>query len=165
MNKQDNKQRLFEVMGRLDKSFGHKLNEDINNIDPKENLEYFLSFNNDDVYWKWINGEIDDNGAIEVLRDIDGVSYNPDVDYKKEYSSTNENADSNTADTNRDDVLSFQELFLMNKMIEKIKSRFNTELTDENINNLKDVLCKSFESGLRGNNLKSTDVSDTGNLF
>lgn len=94
MNKQDNKQRLFEVMSRLDENF-----------------------------------------------------------------------DSNTADANRDDVLSFQELFLMNKMIEKIKSRFDAELTDDNINNLKDVLCKSFESGLRGNGLKSSIVSDTGNLF
>jgi hypothetical protein len=67
---------------------GGLMNEisNVDNIDPKENLEYFLSFNNDDVYWNWINGEIDDNGAIEILRDADGISYNPNTNYKKEYS-------------------------------------------------------------------------------
>ena len=89
--KKDKKQRLFEVMSRLDKTFKPKLNENLGDIDQRENLEYFLSFNNDDIYWKWINGEIDDNGAIQILNDIDGIEYNPNVDYKKEYSSMSEN--------------------------------------------------------------------------
>lgn len=89
--KKNNKQRLFEVMGRLDKTF-KPINESMGdfNIDQRENLEYFLSFNNDDIYWKWINGEIDDYGAKEAMRDIEGMAYDPNVDYKKEYSSENE---------------------------------------------------------------------------
>jgi hypothetical protein len=60
--------------------------KDINVIDQKENLEYFLSFNNDDIYWKWINEEIDDNGAITIMRDIEGLKYDPTIDYKEKYS-------------------------------------------------------------------------------
>lgn len=108
--KKDEKQRLFEVMSRLDKTFKHILNEEsselnevnaimplVNNhiseesnldIDSRENLEYFLSLNNDDVYWKWINDKIDDNGAIELMRDIDGTSYDPNINYKEKYSNS-----------------------------------------------------------------------------
>lgn len=66
------------------KKSGVNINEEV--VDSKENLEYFLSFNNDDVYWKWINGEIDDNGAIEIMRDAEGMSYDPNVNYKEKYS-------------------------------------------------------------------------------
>lgn len=66
------------------KTLNRGINEDV--IDPRENLEYFLSFNNDDVYWKWINGEINDNGAIEIMRDVDGISYDPNINYKEKYS-------------------------------------------------------------------------------
>jgi hypothetical protein len=84
----NNKQRLFEVMGKIDNSFKPKLNEEVmnSNIDPKENLEYFLSFNNDDIYWQWINGEIDDNQAKEIIYDTDGISYDPNFNYKEKYS-------------------------------------------------------------------------------
>lgn len=56
------------------------------NTDHKENLEYFLSFNDEDIYWKWVNGEIDDSGAIEVIRDANGVLYDPNINYIKKYS-------------------------------------------------------------------------------
>jgi hypothetical protein len=55
-------------------------------IDPKENLEYFLSFNNDYIYTKWINDEISDNEAISMVKDVDNVSYDPKVNYKAKYS-------------------------------------------------------------------------------
>lgn len=58
------------------------INEDIDN---RENLEIFLSFNNDSIYWDWINGEIDDNGAIEIIRDLDGISYDPNINYREKY--------------------------------------------------------------------------------
>ena len=61
-----------------------KMNEN-NGIDNRENLEIFLSFNNDSIYWDWINGEIDDNGAIEIIRDLDGISYDPNINYREEY--------------------------------------------------------------------------------
>ena len=89
--KKDKKQRLFEVMARLDKTFKPKLNENVGNIDNRENLEYFLSYNNDEIYWKWVNDEIDDYEAIQIINDIDGIEYNPNIDYKKEYSSMSEN--------------------------------------------------------------------------
>ena len=79
----NNKQRLFEVMGKLDKSFKLKINE--GEFDERENLEYFLSFNNDDVYWNWVNGEVSDEEAIEILRDVDGISYDSNVNYADEY--------------------------------------------------------------------------------
>lgn len=96
--KKGDKERLFEVMSRLDKTFKPKLNE---NIDKRENLEYFLSFNNDDIYWKWINDEIDDNAAIQIIRDIDGIEYNPNIDYKKEYSSMSEDIYKDDSATSR----------------------------------------------------------------
>jgi hypothetical protein len=108
--KKDKKQRLFEVMSRLDKTFKPNLNEDITNIDKRENLEYFLSFNNDDIYWKWVNDEISDNNAIQIIRDIDGIEYNPNIDYKKEYSSMSENIfkdDSATSKMFRDTAKAF----------------------------------------------------------
>lgn len=55
------------------------------NVDERENLEIFLSFNNDSIYWDWINGEIDDNGAIEIIRDLDGISYDPNINYREKY--------------------------------------------------------------------------------
>ena len=61
-----------------------KMNEN-NGIDNRENLEIFLSFNNDSIYWDWINGEIDDNGAIEIIRDLDGISYDPNINYREKY--------------------------------------------------------------------------------
>jgi len=65
----------------------HRTDENtITQIDQKENLEYFLSFNNETVYWKWINGEIDDNGAITIMRDIEGMEYDPSINYKEKYS-------------------------------------------------------------------------------
>ena len=108
--KKNNKQRLFEVMSRLDKTFKPKLNEDITNIDKRENLEYFLSYNNDDIYWKWVNDEISDNNAIQIIRDIDGIEYNPNIDYKKEYSSMSEDIfkdDSATSKMFRDTAKAF----------------------------------------------------------
>lgn len=65
------------------KKIGSKsMNEDIDN---RENLEIFLSFNNDSIYWDWINGEIDDNGVIEIIRDLDGISYDPNINYREKY--------------------------------------------------------------------------------
>jgi hypothetical protein len=76
-----------------------------------------------------------------------------------------ENFDYGVADANRDDVLSFQELSVLQKLIDLIKSRFDAELTDENIDNIKEVLCDSFGDMIRGSKLKSTLTSDKSNLF
>lgn len=62
-------------------------------IDQRENLEYFLSFNNETVYWKWINGEVDDNGAITIMRDVEGLEYDPKVNYKEKYVGIDEDYD------------------------------------------------------------------------
>lgn len=86
-NEESFKAKAKEIWNQ-ESSTGDQMNETI--IDQKENLEYFLSYNNDDVYWKWINGEIDDSGAIEIMRDIEGMNYDPNVNYKEEYSSVNE---------------------------------------------------------------------------
>lgn len=65
------------------KKIGSKsINEDIDN---RENLEIFLSFNNDSIYWDWINEEISDSEAIQMIRELNGISYDPNVNYRDKY--------------------------------------------------------------------------------
>jgi hypothetical protein len=41
----------------------------------RDNLEKFLSYNNDDIYWQWVNEELSDNEAIAMVEEIDGVKF------------------------------------------------------------------------------------------
>jgi len=39
----------------------------------RENLEIFLNLNDEDIYWKWVNGELTDSEAIELIKEMHGV--------------------------------------------------------------------------------------------
>jgi hypothetical protein len=60
------------------------------NDDDRESLGYFLSFNNDDIYWQWINEEISSQEAINMVYELDGIEYDPNVNYKTEYGEVDE---------------------------------------------------------------------------
>jgi hypothetical protein len=47
----------------------------------QENLEMFLNLNDEDIYWKWVNGELTDLMAVELIKEIHGV----DFDATKKY--------------------------------------------------------------------------------
>jgi len=47
----------------------------------RENLEMFLNLNDEDIYWKWVNGELTDLMAVELIKEIHGV----DFDATKKY--------------------------------------------------------------------------------
>ena len=75
----------------------NSLNE---NIDADENIEYFLSFNNDDIYWKWINEEISTQDSLQMVSEMDGIEYDENVDYKNKYSSNEEYNSNNVKNNN-----------------------------------------------------------------
>ena len=61
-----------------------------NNVDERESLEYFLSFNNNDIYWDWINEEISSQEAISMVYELNGIQYDPNINYKQKYSGMDE---------------------------------------------------------------------------
>jgi hypothetical protein len=60
------------------------------NDDERESLEYFLSFNNDDIYWQWVNEEISSQDAINMIYELNGIQYDPNINYKQKYSGMDE---------------------------------------------------------------------------
>jgi hypothetical protein len=47
----------------------------------RENLEMFLNLNDEDIYWKWVNGELTDLMAVKLIEEIHSVKFNPTKKY------------------------------------------------------------------------------------
>lgn len=47
----------------------------------RENIERFLNYNDDVIYWKWINDELTDEQALEMVEEIHGIKFNYNIQY------------------------------------------------------------------------------------
>lgn len=70
-----------------------------------------------------------------------------------------ENFDTSVKDANRDDVLSFKELSILQNLTDNIKSRFEN-ISEENIENLKRVLSETFDSIMRREKIEPNSPDD-----
>jgi hypothetical protein len=74
---------LSEINRKKAKSIFTKKMKDGGGVDweKRDNLEKFLSYTNDDIYWKWVNNELTDSEAIAMIEEIDGVKFIPNKEY------------------------------------------------------------------------------------
>lgn len=74
---------LSEINRKKAKSIFTKKMKDGGGVDweKRDNLEKFLSYTNDDIYWKWVNNELTDSEAIAMIEEIDGVKFTPNKEY------------------------------------------------------------------------------------
>jgi len=49
----------------------------------RENLERFLNYTDENIYWKWVNGELTDLMAVQLVEEIHGEKFNPKIKYAK----------------------------------------------------------------------------------
>lgn len=47
----------------------------------RENLEMFLNLNDEAIYWKWVNGELTDLMAVQLIEEVQGVKFDTTEKY------------------------------------------------------------------------------------